>query len=542
MAHNKNKSSLGILLKGRENYFDLIRLFAALLVLFSHAYPLSGNDNEPLLVLSNGQVTFGNLAVYIFFIISGLLITQSYFYSSSLITFLKSRILRIFPGLLGVLLFSAFIIGPLFTTLSLKDYLQDPTTLDYLKAVFLFPMYWNLPGVFETNIYADSVNGSLWTIPFEFLCYLIIGCLGFFKLLKHRYLMLFITICTFYYFMFNKTISPVGGRLFELELNTLVELSLFFFMGSLLFLFRDSLYLKKEIVMIGIVILFLSLFYGGFKPLFAVIAPYSIMYLAFLPKTRLQSISKYGDLSYGVYLYAFPIQQIVAHLFGGSTSPWINFLISVPVVLMLAFLSWHIIEKNFMKLKKVNLTKLLSPCAKWDFGKVSTLIDGISDHTERIVARILKLNWSGFLVIFTAFIFLFSFYNSKPSVIEFPYLKSESIFHDGWLPQSSNENYRWIAQRAGVELSFPSKEATIQIEGFIPESFKEVNHVVLYVDNNMIHELDVKNGESIIIRAPFNGKGQTHLVTLEFNATHKPSQDEADQREMSALISKIVID
>jgi peptidoglycan/LPS O-acetylase OafA/YrhL len=532
-----SSKTLGDFLVGRDNYFDLIRLIASVLVIYSHAHPLSGSGLEdPLYRLSNGQITLGNLAVYVFFVISGLLITQSYLYSNNLMTFLKSRILRIFPGLVGVLLASTFIVGPLVTTMSLKEYLFNDGIVQYLKAVFLFPMQWNLPGVFENNAYKGVINGSLWTIPFEFICYLLVGALGFVRLLKHRYLMLLITSSSFYYFIFSSTISPAGGgHVFGLEVGTLVELTVFFLMGSLACLFKDKIYINKEITMIGIFILFISMYYGGFKPLFAIFGSYIIMYFAFLPKSIFSSITKYGDFSYGVYLYAFPIQQTVTYFYGGKTTVWINFLISVPVTFMFAIASWYLVEKNSLKLKKIKIIgestnlRLLNPFKK------------ALDFFENIFIYLIKMNWIKYSIYFVVFIFLFINFNSKPSIIEFPYQKSESVFHDGWLPQNSGENYRWIAGKASVELSIESN-ANLSIDGFVPESFKEINRVSIYLNNNKISDTELKAGEGFFLNMPVpSTNSNVDVVTIEFNAVHIPSEGDADQREMSALISKIMV-
>lgn len=529
-----SSKSLKDLLIGRDNYFDFIRLVAAILVIYSHAYPLSGSGYEdPLYRLSNGQITLGNLAVFIFFIISGLLITQSYLYSNNLFTYLKSRVLRIFPGLFAVLLFSAFILGPLVTSLSFKEYMTNQGVIQYMKAIFLYPMQWNLPGVFEGNAYKGVVNGSLWTIPFEFLCYLIIGALGFTRLLKHRYLMLLISLVVFYYYIFGGVISPSGsGHLLGLEINTIVELLTFFLMGSLACLFKDKITLHKELTMIGIVLLFISIYYGGFKPLFAVFGSYIILYCAFLPKTILSLITKKGDFSYGVYLFAFPIQQTITFLYGGKTSVWMNFLLSVPVTLILAIASWYTVEKTFLKYKKVKLNR------GWSRIRFLDPLRNIVDHFDKLLKYLLQMNWIKFVTFFGLFILMFINYNLKPSIIEFPYHKSESIFHDGWLPQNNSENYRWISKVGSIELSIPSN-ANLNIEGFVPETFKEINKVKVYLNNKIINESDLIAGEGFFLNIPVQSSSNTDIVTIEFNAVHVPSETDADQRKMSALISKI---
>ena len=161
----KVKVSEGLLT--RKNNFDIIRFLASLMVVWFHSYPLTlgiTGGTDQLAFLTGGQVTFGGLAVMIFFIISGFLITMSYDRSNDLTKFTKARILRIFPGVIFVVLLSTFVLGPLVTNIELKEYLTNFQTYKYLLAMSLYKMQYALPGVFETNVYQISVNGSLWTL------------------------------------------------------------------------------------------------------------------------------------------------------------------------------------------------------------------------------------------------------------------------------------------------------------------------------------------------------------------------------------------
>lgn len=526
---NGENKNLAELLKGRENYFDLIRLIAAVLVIFSHAYPLSGSGKEdPLYQFTNGQITLGNLAVCIFFIISGLLITNSYLYSDNIITFLKARLLRIFPGLIGVIFVSTFLLGPMVTSLSFVDYIRNEGVVQYLKAVFLFPMQWSLPGVFEENAYKGVVNGSLWTIPFEFLCYLLIGLFGVFRLLRKRLIILLITIMTFYCYVFFDQINPAGsGHFLGLEIKTIIELLMFFLIGCIACLFKDKITFNKKVVMMGLITIFVSMVYGGFKPLFAVFGSYIILYLAFLPQSRLSKITSFGDFSYGIYLYAFPIQQLVTFWYGGQTSVLANFSISMPITLVFAVISWNIVEKNSLKLKNKFKVEKLPPI-----------------YTQRIngfLDKLYNMNWKKFSVLFVIFILCLQVYNLKPNVVEFPYRKSESIFSGGWLPQGNAEDYRWISGKGNIEMQFRLGNSSLKIEGFTPEHYIEINKVKLYLNERQIYEEAITPGKGFFLEVPIQAEKKNNQISIEFNAVHIPSDSEADKREMSALISKIQV-
>lgn len=169
----------------RNNSFDLIRFLAATAVLFEHCYVLSGPGNINPVSLFIKYDTLGGIAVDTFFILSGFLVTRSYLNNDSCITFTLKRVLRIFPGLLCVVLACAFVAGPALTTLSVSQYYTHPETYSFLLNAVLDTRYY-LPGIFNTNPYPNAVNGSLWTLPIEVTMYLLVLILGICKLLSPR--------------------------------------------------------------------------------------------------------------------------------------------------------------------------------------------------------------------------------------------------------------------------------------------------------------------------------------------------------------------
>lgn len=350
------KGSLGELASSRQNNFDFIRFAAASLVIFSHAYPLSGrNDFEPLLVLTGGIQSLGGIAVAIFFIISGYLITQSYDRSAHLINFLVARMLRILPGLMFVLLLTVFVLGPLITNLSLSDYFANPGTFDYLKNIMLHPIRFYLPGVYEHNVYQGAVNGSLWTLEFEAFCYLIVACLGMLRLLKKPFILLF--------FLFVLAVPHLPFIINQYYYTSLISLELvkYFAAGMMLYAFRNHIPHNKYLAWFSGLMLLVGLIdTAHFKLFVAIFGAYLVMYLAFKPTKSLYQFSKHGDLSYGIYIYAFPIQQLVAMWFGTSITPAKSFVFSYPLTLICAYISWHLIEKHALKLKKFKFPGLVT--------------------------------------------------------------------------------------------------------------------------------------------------------------------------------------
>ncbi|MEC0245089.1 acyltransferase [Paenibacillus chitinolyticus] len=347
-----HKFSLSERMEGRANNFDFIRLVCAIVVIFSHSYPLTkaNNNLEPLNLLTKGQWTFGGIAVAIFFVLSGFLVSRS-FERTNIKQFLTNRFLRIFPGLAVAIILSALLLGPILTAIPLEQYFKHSLTYSYLKNMFTVNIQYGLPGVFETNIYPNAVNGSIWTIPYEVLCYLLVLFLGYYGLLKKEKSLLLIFVILF---VISKVL-PIQYGLINLNgfvVVNLIELLLFFVMGMLYYGYRNHIKFKDSWAGISLGILVISLFIGDFKTIFLFLGTYLIFYLSYHPKIKLHNCSKFGDFSYGVYIYAFPVQQIVQLYLNQQTSAYINFIISLTVTFVLAVFSWHLVEKPALKLKE----------------------------------------------------------------------------------------------------------------------------------------------------------------------------------------------
>src|SRR4051812_22178698 len=145
----------------RDNNFDTMRFVAALCVVISHSFPLSYGDTatQPLFLLSHGQTTLGTVSVYIFFVLSGFLITGS-FKRQPLYQFVLARGLRLFPGLAVVLFILTFLVGPILTTIPLGEYFRSGKTYYFFAKNLSLTGYVNeLPGVFEANSLPHKVDG-----------------------------------------------------------------------------------------------------------------------------------------------------------------------------------------------------------------------------------------------------------------------------------------------------------------------------------------------------------------------------------------------
>lgn len=159
-------------LKSKNNNFNLLRLIAAFAVLISHSYPLATGDGNAETLKKLIGITLGHISVDIFFITSGFLITASLLRSKSITDYILARLLRIYPALIASTILTAFILGPLVTSIKLPDYFSYATFTYIIKnSLLIFGVQFELPGVFINVPWKNAVNGSLWTLPYELKMY-----------------------------------------------------------------------------------------------------------------------------------------------------------------------------------------------------------------------------------------------------------------------------------------------------------------------------------------------------------------------------------
>jgi peptidoglycan/LPS O-acetylase OafA/YrhL len=343
-----------------SNNFTLIRVMAATAVIYGHSFALSpvcpkGCANGLALAI---ELRPHRLALWVFFVVSGFLVTASWANRSELASFFTSRFLRIFPALLVCSIVCALLIGPIFTQGTLSAYFSSWTVYEYvLVNSSAYSTAFALPGVwFSPSSYGTGINGSLWTIAAEVRFYIFLGLLGGVGLLNRRALanVSLLVIVAF------ALLRPQMFELMGLESHHLL-LGAFFVAGSLLFHNRDLIPLHWSIalvLLIGCAILFRL--FGGASAAYKLSSQATLVYLtmwfAFLPKIKLP----FEDYSYGIYLYGFPIQQIVAFLLPRS-NPWSMSLVAIPLAWLAGALSWHLIEKPALRLKPARSQKYCPP-------------------------------------------------------------------------------------------------------------------------------------------------------------------------------------
>lgn len=336
----------------RHNNFDFLRFVAATLVLFSHCYPLVGRGIEEPVQRWTRLDTGGSFAVALFFVLSGYLITASYLNTGHAVQYLFKRLLRLFPALAVAVLLSVFVLGPWLTTLPLAVYFDSPLIGLYLENLYLSISY-HLPGLFVNNPLPHAVNGSLWTLPVEFLMYLVVLVLGLVRGLKPWSLAATVVAC--WVLCFWVLPDPTGARTVYLQIidaELAAKLGAYFFTGGLLYVVRERFQPRGVHALAAVLLMALGALTGKGAAAMMLGLPIVVMYLAFLPTKTLHGFGKQGDFSYGMYIYAFPIQQAVVHWMGGAISPITLFVLSFVPTLLLSVVSWKWVEQPALRLKR----------------------------------------------------------------------------------------------------------------------------------------------------------------------------------------------
>ena len=336
---------------GQANNFDSLRLIFAVLVVLSHSFPLSlgSNDREPLSLLTRNQVTLGNISVWAFFAISGFLITQSWQRLPRVIPFLKRRLYRIYPGFVSATALTAFLVVPLAAA---PDSHQRVSILDLALQTFRLQPF-SAPPVFIHNPFPGALNGSLWSIPFESTCYVGVILLGLAGLLRRRLaiLNLFLLVLTLHLYMEISGWEPAGAMLGQIVgYPPLWAKVLPFFLAGMIFqLYGGKSLLRRPAIVGAAALLVASNFVPhGLIVTMPICGTYLLMALAYCPLLHPLNLGRFGDFSYGTYLYAFPIQQLLVMRVHGRISPLALFAEALPLTLICGALSWHLVERHFL--------------------------------------------------------------------------------------------------------------------------------------------------------------------------------------------------
>ncbi|WOJ96518.1 acyltransferase [Congregibacter brevis] len=329
----------------RRNNFTALRILFAWLVLFGHSFPITGHGElNPLREFFERSTWIGEIAVSGFFAISGFLVAAS-FVRRGMVDYCISRVLRIYPALIVCVCLSVVVLGASLTTLERSAYFSDPRTWNYFwNTTAMFPMSFRLPGVFD-SLPRPGINGSLWTLPVEVSCYILLMFVGATGLLRWRTLANLAGVALLLFSINYFGDIPLVGRI-----EKWAEPCVYFLLGVGCYINRVSIPLSVALAVVAGGLAYAAL---G-EPWFPYVFPPAFVYLIFFAAYRSPYLDLdrwLGDPSYGIYIYAWPVQQTIVYFFP-EQGPYFNTALATIVVVLLALMSWHFLEKPALGLKR----------------------------------------------------------------------------------------------------------------------------------------------------------------------------------------------
>jgi len=342
----------------RINNFDAVRIIAALVVIFGHAHPLSGHPDPTI---------FGNavqsVAVKVFFVVSGFLVARSWESDPNPGRYLLRRGLRLLPGLALILALTVLVLGPALTTVPTSQYFADPTTWRYFVYNLVLQPVYSLPGVFTDNAYPAAVNGSLWSLPVEVLMYLILPFVMLTTIIdRSRWLFVIVAVAMALTSLVYLQRVPAEQQFvfWGMGSRSVFDVGPYFFIGALYAVtpLKNWLNAPVAILLIGLAAFFQTQSNLLQQLALMIALPYAVLAFAVQATPVISRLGRFGDPSYGVYLYGFPIQQTLFH-FWPAMGPIDNAVASAVLSLLCGLGSWHLIEKRALAFKPYKKPKTL---------------------------------------------------------------------------------------------------------------------------------------------------------------------------------------
>lgn len=329
----------------RDNNYNLLRMIAAAAVIFTHSYALTGHPaSEPLRArFPDQEITIARLGVMVFFVISGYLVTKSLVRRGSVARFVEARVLRIYPALIAAVLVS-LAIGAWASPLPLTSFLAHEQVTRYVlvnTTMLHYQVEFFLPGVF-LELPNSIVNGSLWTLPSEVRMYVLVGLFGVSGLLKTRLAFLLAVLGLSGFCLWNPELSS--------KLVGVVYLATCFAAGASCFLLRTSLPISTPLMAIFSFLAVAAIGTPLFRPALHIAVVYGTFWFAYVPGGILRHYNRIGDYSYGTYIYAWPVQQLILTNHPGMT-PQPLAVFAMLATLPFAIASWHLLEHPLLRLK-----------------------------------------------------------------------------------------------------------------------------------------------------------------------------------------------
>lgn len=342
-ARETARDAFSVVFDPRQNALNALRLLLAISVIGWHSFPITGRDIafDPLRQL------LSHVGVDGFFTISGFLIVSSWVRAPRTVTFLRARALRIFPGFWASLLVTAVVIAPLALLLSGDGlgarYWRD--SVSYVgRNAGLWVAQYDIAGTPAGVPFPGVWNGSMWTLFWEFLCYLAVLALGLTRLLERRF-----TIPVAFVALTLTTLATAYGPVDNYWLTLGSRFGLPFVAGAVVYHYRDRLPVRGPLLALAAVLVLAACLLPDYRVVAALPLAYFLLSVGALgrhPRLRFRQ-----DLSYGTYIYAFPLQQALALVGAASLGVFLFAVASLALTLPFAAASWFGIEKPALRLK-----------------------------------------------------------------------------------------------------------------------------------------------------------------------------------------------
>lgn len=287
--------------------------------------------------------------VIAFFVVSGFLVTRSAFQSKSTIAFVTARVLRVCPALVAASAVTALLIGPIVTPLGSYEYFSSIDPWRYVLLVSTLDVGQSLPGVFANNPLAHAVNGSLWTLQVEIFLYGVTAVALAIGILRHKLL------CTLFVFgaalaivLMPEVVLPWIPRH---DAPMTPRLMLAYSLGVLGYLYRKAVPLSLCVALLLVMGTICCWGTTLFAVAFYTTSAYLVLYIGLLQVDWIARATGGVDLSYGIYIYSFPVQQALVSLFH-IDRPFVLAAYTFPIVSVFALASWRLVEGPALHLKE----------------------------------------------------------------------------------------------------------------------------------------------------------------------------------------------
>jgi peptidoglycan/LPS O-acetylase OafA/YrhL len=341
----------------RNRVLDFVRIGLAMLVLLSHAPELvDGNRSREILTrYGHAGMSFGELGVDFFFVLSGYLITRSWILDPRLSDYLKKRLLRILPGyvvaFIGSIVVCGLIAPGLPRVIWFASLFHRPLVLHGAISFFTLAQPWTLDA-FPGQAY-HAVNSSLWTLSFEFRCYLLVAMFGSLRLFRVRAVWLLTTLALGLAFPWRELIDARAWHHFTWIIGGAgddIRLFFAFMLGGSYFLYKKFVPFHPAIVVAAVLLLAASLLmHIQFHLVLIVIGAYLMFALERVQVPNTGWYARVPDISYGMYVYGWPVQQLCIWFL--HPGPWVLFLLSSVISMFMGALSWHFVERPMLALR-----------------------------------------------------------------------------------------------------------------------------------------------------------------------------------------------